>query len=89
MEREREMKNREERKMNVIIRGVEIRKEGWEVLREVAEEIVKETGVEAKIEKIKRLDRGNEEGRDMLWVKFARLHGGKDQSNEGKEEFER
>lgn len=68
-----EMEKREERKRNIIIRGMEVKKNGWEGARERVEEIVKETGAVVKVEGIRRIGRKNEEKRKMLWVKFTNV----------------
>jgi len=71
LELEGEKKKREERKRNIIIRGVEVKKEGQEGLKEEVEGIVKATGAVAKIEGIRRIGgRGKERG-EMVWVRFA------------------
>ncbi|XP_011869150.1 PREDICTED: protein PXR1-like [Vollenhovia emeryi] len=71
MEIDGEKKEREERKRNVIIKGVKAKKEGWEGLREEVEEIVKETGAKVRIDEIKRVGRRNEEGKEIVMVRFA------------------
>lgn len=71
LELEGEMRKREERKRNIIIKGVEVKREGLEGLKEVVEEIVKQTGVVAKIEGIRRIGKKDGAGREMVWVKLA------------------
>ncbi|XP_011862750.1 PREDICTED: golgin subfamily A member 6-like protein 22 [Vollenhovia emeryi] len=73
MEIEGEMMKREEKKKNIIIRGVKAKKEGWEGLREEVEEIVRETGAEAKIEEIKRIGKRYKDGKDMVMVRFENV----------------
>lgn len=53
------------------MKGVKVRKEGTEGLKEEVEEIVKVMGVKVKIEEMMRIGRKNREGREMVWVKFA------------------
>lgn len=73
LEVEGERKSRGERKRNIIIRGVKTNKEGEEGLREAVEEVVKETGVEVKIEEVRRVGKKDREGKEMVWVRFAKV----------------
>lgn len=70
LEWEGEIKKRQKRK-NIIIRGVEMKKGRWEGLKEKMEEIVKETGTAAKVEGIRKLGKKNSEERKMVWIRFA------------------
>lgn len=71
LELEGEKKKREERKRNIIIRGVRVREERMEGLRKEIEEIVEATEAIAKVEGMRRIGNKNKEGREMVWVKFA------------------
>lgn len=62
-----ERKEREERRRNIVIRGVEV-KEGKR--EEAVEEILECIGAKAKIEEVKRLGRGREGERKTIWVRF-------------------
>lgn len=64
---------REERKRNVIIKGIKTRKEGMEELKENVEEIVKLTRAVAKVEGIKKIGKKDKDGREMVWVRFANV----------------
>lgn len=48
---------REERKRNVIIKGIKTKKEGMEELKEKVEEIVKLTRAVAKVEGINKIEK--------------------------------
>lgn len=65
IERRIEMREREERRRNIILKGVEV-KEGKR--REAVEEVFKVLGVRAEMEEIKKL--GGVERRAMLLVKL-------------------
>ena len=65
IEKEWEMRERKERRRNVIIRGLEI-KEGKK--REAVKSLLNEIGVEAKLEEMSRV--GGGEGSDILLVKL-------------------
>jgi len=67
MERKLEMKEREERRRNIVIRGLEVR-EGKR--REAVEEVLGIMGVKMEIEGIWRVGKGGEEGREIVVVKF-------------------
>lgn len=73
LEWEGEKKRREEKKRNIIIRGVEMEKEGEQGLKEKVEEIVKETGASAKIEKIRKIGKREGEGGERIWVRFEKV----------------
>jgi len=66
IERRMEMKEREERRKNLVIRGLEVR-EGKR--REAAEELLKEIGVEMKIKEIWRITAEKERGREAVGIK--------------------
>jgi len=68
MERKLEMKEREERRKNIVIRGLEVR-EGRR--REAVDEVLGAMGMKAEIEGIWRVGRAGEEGREMVVVKFG------------------
>jgi len=67
MERKLEMKEREERRRNIVIKGLEV-KEGKR--REVVEKVLGVMGVNTEIEGIWRVGKGGEMGREMVVVKF-------------------
>jgi hypothetical protein len=71
LELEGEKNKREERKRNVIIKGVKVKEEGKEGLRGEIEGIVEATGAMAKIEGMRRIGNKDKEGREMVWVRFA------------------
>lgn len=71
LELEGEMRKREERKRNIIIKGVEVKRERWEGLKEEVEEIVKQTGVVTKIEGTRRIGKKNGERREMVWIRLS------------------
>lgn len=62
-----ERKEREERRRNVVIRGVEVKERKRE---EAVEEILKCIGAKAKIEEVKRLGRGRDGERETIWVRL-------------------
>jgi len=67
IERRMEKKEREERRKNVIIRGLEV-KEGKR--KEAVEEILKEIGVEVEVKEIWRISGDREKGREAVGVKI-------------------
>jgi len=71
LELEGEKRDREERKRNIIIKGVRVKEEGMEGLRKEIKEIVETTGVIAKVEGIRRLGKKDKEGGEIIWVRFA------------------
>jgi len=66
IERRMEMKERKERRKNLVIRGLEV-KEGKR--RKAVEDILKEIGVEAKIKEIWRITAEREKGREAVGIK--------------------
>lgn len=70
LELEGEKRKREDRKRNIIIRGVRVKEEGLEGLRKEVEEIVKATGAVVKVDGVRRLGNKGKEGREMVWVRF-------------------
>jgi len=71
LEMEGEKRDREERKRNIIIKGVRVKEEGMEGLRKEIKEIVEVTGAKAKVEGIRRLGKKDKEGGEIIWVRFA------------------
>ncbi|XP_011864665.1 PREDICTED: uncharacterized protein LOC105560291 [Vollenhovia emeryi] len=67
MEKRMENKEREEKRRNVVMRGVEVR-EGKR--REAVEEVMKIIGAKAEIKEVRRIGERREEGREMLLVKL-------------------
>jgi len=64
-----EIKEREEkRKKNLVIKGVQKEKGDW---RWEIEKIFKDIGVEVRCEEMKRINIGNGERRDMVWIKLG------------------
>ena len=63
-----ERKEREDRKRNIVIRGLKIERGN---ARQEIEGIMKEIGVEVKMEKIKQVRTGKEEWGDMVVVKLG------------------
>lgn len=61
-----EMKRKKERKRNILIREVELKKDGLKGLKEKVKELMKETRAEAKIERIRKIGRKNGEGRKIV-----------------------
>ena len=70
LELEKEKRKREESKRNVIIKGVRVKEERMEGLREI-EEIVVATGTTTEIEGMRRMGNKDKEEREMAWVRFA------------------
>lgn len=62
-----EMKEREERKRNLLIRGLRV-KEGKR--KEAVEEIMRDIGAEVEVEEVKRLGGNGKEGKEVVWVKL-------------------
>lgn len=67
LERRIEIKEREERRTNIIIKEVEM-KEGKK--REVLEDVLRVIGVKAEIEEIRKLEGQKAKDREMLMVKI-------------------
>lgn len=65
---EKEMKKREAKNKNVIIRRVVVKKEGMEELREEVEKIVRATGTVGRMEDKESREKERE---DMVWVRLA------------------
>lgn len=63
LELEKEMKKRETKNKNVIIRGMVVKKEEMERLREKAEEIVRATETVGRMEGIRKVGRR----REKIW----------------------
>lgn len=63
------MKEREERKKNIIIKGLEVR-EGKR--REAVKELLRKVGVDVEIEEIRRVGGGIKDRREMVLVKIAK-----------------
>lgn len=68
MERKIEMKEREEKRKNVIIREMEV-SEGRR--KEMAEEIIKRTGAKVSIEEVKRIGGDREKDRETVLVRLG------------------
>lgn len=68
IERKMEMREREEKKQNVIIRGLEV-KQGTRI--EAVEGILKDIGARVNVEDVKRIGGDKEEGREMVRVKLS------------------
>lgn len=62
-------KDREERRKNIVIEGME---EKEERRRQIVEGIIKDIGVEAEIEEIKKVGGDREKGRETVIVKLRR-----------------
>lgn len=62
-----EKREREKRRKNIIIRGVEV-KEGKK--KEVIERIMKDIGADVRVKEIKRLGRDREKDRKMVWLRL-------------------
>lgn len=67
LERRMEMKEREERKKNILIRGVKIKEEKR---KEAVEEIMEVIGVRVTIEVVRKLRGGEKEG-ELIWVRLG------------------
>lgn len=63
------MKEREERRKNIIIKGLEVR-EGKR--REAVKEVLRKVGVDVEIEEIRRVGGGIKDRREMVLVKIAK-----------------
>lgn len=70
LEMEKEKWRREERRNNIIIKEIKMneRREG---MKKQVEEIIKETGAQAKVEEVRKLRAVNKEGRGIVWVKMG------------------
>lgn len=68
MERRWELREREERKNNIIVKGLKERGEGMD--REI-KELIKEMGLEAKVEEVRRLEVGRKELGGMAVVRLG------------------
>lgn len=66
IERKMELKERDDRKRNIIIRGLEV-KEGKR--REAVEETFERIEVRVQIEEVKSLGGDKDKGREVVWVK--------------------
>lgn len=64
--KEMERKEREDRRRNIIIRGVKIKKRET---REAVEEIIRAVGVKVEGIEIRRLG-GGEKGRETVWMRL-------------------
>lgn len=67
MEKKMEMKNREERRKNLIIRGIAV-KEGKR--KKAVEGALKEIGAEVTVKEIRGIGDMNRKGREMIWVRL-------------------
>jgi len=67
IERRMERKEREKRRKNLVIRGLEV-KEGKR--REAVEEILREIGVEVKLKEVWRITAEKERGREAVGIKI-------------------
>ncbi|XP_036143369.1 golgin subfamily A member 6-like protein 7 [Monomorium pharaonis] len=67
IERRLEMKEREDRRKNLLIKGVEV-KEGSR--KEAVEKVFREIGAEVTVKGVRRIGEGNKKGREMIWVKL-------------------
>lgn len=67
MEGKWERKEREERRRNIIIKGIKI---AGEKRKEAVEEILRDIGANVKVEEVRRIKRGEEEGIESLWVRL-------------------
>lgn len=63
-----EMKERKERRRNIVIRGLKVR-EGRR--REAVEEVLEKIGVEVEVKEIRRVESSTGEGREIVLVKLA------------------
>ncbi|EZA56118.1 hypothetical protein X777_03726 [Ooceraea biroi] len=72
LERWREIEERERRKRNVIVKGVEVQGEGIEG---AVRRIWKEIGAEAEIEETREIGKKSERGRKMILVKLKDREG--------------
>ncbi|XP_070510422.1 golgin subfamily A member 6-like protein 22 [Cardiocondyla obscurior] len=73
LELDRERKDREVRKKNIIIKGVKIMEGRKEVWRRNVEEIIKMTGAEVKVGEVRKIGAINKEGMGMVVVKFESI----------------
>ncbi|XP_036147203.1 histone-lysine N-methyltransferase, H3 lysine-79 specific-like [Monomorium pharaonis] len=67
IERRLEMKEREDRRKNLLIKGVEV-KEGNR--KEAVEKVFREIGAEVTVKGVRRIGEGSKKGREMIWVKL-------------------
>lgn len=67
MEKKMEMKNREERRKNLIIRVIAV-KEGKR--KKAVEGALKEIGAEVTVKEIRGIGDMNRKGREMIWVRL-------------------
>lgn len=67
LEKKMEMKDREERRRNIIIRGVTV-KEGKR--REAVEGLFREIGAKVTVKGVKRIGEVNRKGKEMIWVRL-------------------
>ncbi|XP_036148383.1 golgin subfamily A member 6-like protein 7 [Monomorium pharaonis] len=67
IERKLEMKEREDRKKNLLIKGVEV-KDGNR--KEAVERVFKEIGAEVTVRGVRRIGEGNKKGKELVWVKL-------------------
>lgn len=67
MEKKMEMKNREERRKNLIIRGIAV-KEGKR--KKAVEEALKEIGAEVTVKETRGIGDMNRKGKEMIWVRL-------------------
>ncbi|XP_011871904.1 PREDICTED: golgin subfamily A member 6-like protein 2 [Vollenhovia emeryi] len=67
IERKLELKEREKRRRNIIVRGLKVEGENR---REKVEELMREIGVEVDILETKKIGEDREKGREMVWVKL-------------------
>lgn len=68
LERAWEYKEKEERRRNLVLRGIRIGERG---IREITEEVLKKIGVEAKIEDIKKIDIGKKDKDSLVVIKVG------------------
>ncbi|XP_029678864.1 translation machinery-associated protein 22-like [Formica exsecta] len=75
MEKWREMKEREERKRNVVVRGV---REGIKEVEIKVRELIQELGIEAEMEDLKCVENRTEEKKGTAIVKIKKVKGKKE-----------
>lgn len=68
IERKMELRAREERKKNILIRVLEV-KEGKR--REAVEELLEGIVVKVEIEEVRRLGGDKDKGRELVWVRLG------------------
>ncbi|XP_011702471.1 PREDICTED: trichohyalin-like [Wasmannia auropunctata] len=69
MERKLEIKEREERRKNIVIKGLEVKEEKR---REAVEELMKRMGVEVEIREVKKMREEREKGEETVLVRLGK-----------------